>query len=238
MTRPGRRDGLTARNTIKRLEAMGSRENIEGMARYGIKPGRALGVPMTAIRAMSREIGVNHALALELWDEGIHESRLLAALLADPAEVDGELMDLWAAAFDSWALCDTTCGSLFRKTVAAWEKAGEWSRRDELFVKRAGFTMMAWLAVHDKRAPDSSFTPLLKLIRRGAKDERPLVKKAVNWALRQIGKRNVRLNSRAIALAVELAGTGGKAECWVAHGALRELTGSKVQGRLTARKGT
>lgn len=216
---------------------MGSAANVEGMARYGIRPARALGVPMSELRSLARDIGRNHALALELWDASIHESRLLAALLADPREVDGELMDRWAADFDSWALCDTTCGSLFRKTEMAWDKAAEWATRGELYVKRAGFALMAWLAVHDKKAADSEFDPLLGLIRDGATDERPLVKKAVNWALRQIGKRNIKLNARAIELAVQLAGNGGKSERWVAHGALRELTGTKVQSRLTARQG-
>lgn len=223
---------MTCRQILSKLEAMGSSANIEGMARYGIRPERALGVSMAALRVLSRELGTNQELALELWDAGIHESRLLAALLADPLRVDGELMERWAAQFDSWALCDTTCGSLFRKAPPAWEKAQQWCLRKELYVKRAGYAMIAWLAVHDKKASDADYYKLLNLVRQGAEDERPLVKKAVNWALRQIGKRNMRLNARAIELAVSLAENGGKSGRWVANDALRELTGVKVQQRL------
>lgn len=225
---------MTASRIISRLEKEGSVANLEGMARYGIRPEKAFGVPMPVIRGLARELGRDHPLALELWRSGIHEVRLLAALIADPARVDGELMERWAADFDSWALCDTTCGSLLRKAAPAWDKAGQWCRRDELYVKRAGYAMIAWLAVHDKKASDSRFTAALRLVRRGAGDERPLVKKAVNWALRQIGKRNVSLNSRAISLAVELAESDRPAARWVANDALRELTGRKVQQRLTS----
>ncbi len=228
---------MTCSQIIRKLETMGSAANIEGMSRYGIRPGRALGVSMATIRSLARELGTSHQLALELWDAGYHESRLLAALLADPLLVDGPLMERWAAQFDSWALCDTTCGSLFRKAGPAWEMARQWCCREELYVKRAGFAMMAWLAVHDKKASDAQFHKLLTLISREAGDERPLVKKAVNWALRQIGKRNVRLNARAIELAVSLAQNGGKAQRWVANGALRELTGGKVQQRLISTGG-
>jgi 3-methyladenine DNA glycosylase AlkD len=226
--------GLTAGQIISRLEKEGSAANIEGMARYGIRPGRAFGVPMPVVRALAKEIGRDHRLALELWESGIHEVRLLAALVADPKQVDGDLMERWAADFDSWALCDTTCGSLLRRADQAWDKVDDWCRRDELYVKRAGFAMIAWLAVHDKKAPESRFTSALKLIRRGARDERQLVKKAVNWALRQIGKRNVRLNTRAITLAAELAESEYPATRWVANEALRELTGRKVQDRLAS----
>ena len=223
---------MNCRQILRKLEKMGSAANIEGMARYGIRPERALGVSMAELRALAREIGTSHELALELWEAGVHESRLLAALLADPHRVDGPLMERWAAQFDSWALCDTTCGSLFRKAGPAWEKTKLWCGHQELYVKRAGFAMIAWLAVHDKKASDAEFRKLLTLVRRGAADERPLVRKAVNWALRQIGKRNAGLNARAIELAVTLAGNGGKSERWVANNALRELTGDKVQQRL------
>ena len=228
---------MTVSGIVGRLEAMGSRENIEGMARYGIRPSRALGVPTAELRLLARELGKNHDLALDLWEEGIHECRLLAALIAEPARVDGELMERWAASFDNWALCDTTCGSLFRKAAPAWEKTRQWCGREELYVKRAGYAMIAWLAVHDNAAADSQFHKMLTLIRSGAQDERPLVKKAVNWALRQIGKRNIRLNARAIELAATLAESENRNERWVANGALRELTAAKVQQRLAARAG-
>lgn len=228
---------MTLEQILGRLEEMGSTANVEGMARYGIRPEQVLGVPIADLRKLARELGRGHELALELWESGIHEARLLAALIAEPRRVDSGLMERWAASFDNWALCDTTCGSLFRKAAPAWEQAREWCGRDEMYVKRAGYAMIAWLAVHDKQTPDSTFTKLFPLIRSGSRDERPLVRKAVNWALRQIGKRNVSLNARAIELAVRLAENGDANTRRVANRALRELTGSKVQQRLAAAEG-
>ena len=213
---------------ISRLESLANPANVAGMARYGIRPARVYGVAMPELRKMAREIGKDHTLALRLWNSGFHEARILAALVDDPARVSEEQMELWAAEFDSWAVCDTVCGSLFDRTPFAWKKALKWSASREEYVKRAGFALMAWLAVHDKKADDKKFYPFLKAISKASADERNLVKKAVNWALRQIGKRNVRLNALAIAAAREMHDQDSRQARWIAGDALRELTGKKV----------
>ncbi len=202
------------------------------MPRFGVRVERAYGIPTPALRRLAREIGTDHELAQQLWDSGIHEARCLAAMVDDPAQVTATQMDRWARAFHSWDIVDGSCCHLFVYTKPAWKKALEWSRREEEFVKRAGFSLMAYLAVHDKRAPDARFTRLLPIIRRAANDERNFVKKAVNWALRQIGKRNRRLNRLAIRTARDIRRMGSPAARWIAADALRELTGAAVQRRL------
>ena len=174
------------------------------MARFGIRSSKALGVSTPMLRAIAKRIGRDHALAQDLWRTGILEARAVASLIGDPKLVTEELMEAWVADFDSWAVCDGACCNLFDKTKFAWKKALEWSRRDEEYVKRAGYTLMAALAVHDKAAADEKFLRFLPAIRRGATDERNFVKKAVNWALRQIGKRNRKLNRAAILAAREI----------------------------------
>jgi 3-methyladenine DNA glycosylase AlkD len=172
---------------------------------------------------------------LKLWKSGSLEARALAALIDEPAKVTEAQMERWVRDFDNWAVCDTCCGYLFDKTPFAWKKAVQWSRRDEEFVKRAGYALMAWLAVHDKKAADAPFIKLLPHIKRGALDERNFVKKAVNWALRQIGKRNMALNKRAIQTAKEIRSIDTSAARWIASDALRELTRKAAQGRLMKR---
>jgi len=227
---------LTVEQILARLAEMSSRENVEGMARYGIRPARALGVPSARLKMLAREIGKSHELAAALWDTGIHEARLLAGLVDLPAQVTAEQMEAWAAEFDNWALCDSVCGWLFDKAPAAREKIGAWTARPEEFVKRAGFALIAWTAVHDKKAADEAFQPWLEMILREAGDGRNYVQKAVNWALRQIGKRNERLNSRAIETACRLLENGGAAGRRVAIDALRELTSAKVQKKFRKQK--
>jgi len=210
-------------------------ENIEGMARFGIVTRKAYGVPAPALRRLAREIGKDHRLAQRLWSSGIHDARVLAALIDDPAEVTEEQMESWAADFDNWGVCDACCGNLFDKTGFAYRKAVEWSRRDEEFVKRAGFALMACLVVHDKKADDRQFERFLPIIEREATDDRNFVKKAVNWALRQIGKRNLRLNRKAIERAERIRALDSRAARWIAADALRELRGDAVQKRLRER---
>jgi 3-methyladenine DNA glycosylase AlkD len=173
-----------------------------------------------------------HILAEELWAAGIHEARLLAVFLDDPRQVTPEQMERWAADFDSWDVCDQACTSLFDGTPHAWDKAVEWSGRGEEFVKRGGFALMAGLAWHDKKATDEQFELFFPIILREAGDERNFVKKAVNWALRNIGKRNKALNARALETARQMAELPSKAARWNAKDALRELAGEKVQARL------
>lgn len=232
---------------LDELRARGSAENRAGMARYGIKVDDAFGVSVYELRKKAKELGIDHDLALALWATANHEARLLACFVDDPEAVTGEQLEGWASAFDSWDLCDQATTSLFDRTRHAWTKAADWARGDEEWVKRGGFALMAGLAVHDKPAGDDAFVRLLPLVERGARDERNFVKKAVNWALRNIGKRNRTLNAAAIACAERIAAaaveaTGGKrggdaavrAARWVAADALRELRSEKVQKRLMA----
>lgn len=222
----------TAREIIGQLKSLANPDNVAGMARYGISPDGTLGVPVPALRQIAKEIRKDHALAAELWASGIHEARMLAGFIDDPKQVTEQQMEAWAADFDSWGICDQVCGNLFDKTPFAYEKAAAWSRRDEEFIKRAGFALMAWLPVHDKRADDGKFLPFLPMIEREATDERNFVKKAVNWALRQIGKRSRRLNEAAIVTARKIQEIDSKSARWIASDALRELTGDKVRQRL------
>jgi 3-methyladenine DNA glycosylase AlkD len=181
---------------------------------------------------MAREIGTDHRLAGRLFSSGVHEARILASMIDDPNRVTEAQADRWARAFDSWDVCDQCCMNLFRKTRFARAKAIEWSERDEEFVKRAAFALMATLAVHDKAAPDAAFKEFLPIIEREATDERTYVRKAVNWALRQIGKRNLVLNRAAVAAARRIARIDSKAARWIAADARRELTGDAVQAKL------
>jgi 3-methyladenine DNA glycosylase AlkD len=203
------------------------------MARYGIATGNALGVTVGQLRTVAREIGRDHALADRLWDSGLHEARILASLVGDPALVDDAQFERWAAGFDSWDLCDQVCQNLFRRSPSAWGKAVEWTARPESFVKRAGFVLMAGLAVSEKRADDALFEALLDPLAAGAEDDRPLVRKGASWALRAIGKRSTRLNRRAIETAERLQ-ADGRAR-WVGTDALRELRSLAVQARLGGR---
>lgn len=223
---------------IEALRAAGSARNVEGMARYGIRPEKVFGVPFSVMRGMIRERGLkrDHALAAALWESGWHETRMLAVLLDEPKIVDGAQMEAWAAQFDSWALCDGACIHLFRRAPLAWEKTVEWCGREQEYVKRAGFALAATLAVNAKNEPDSRFLPLLEAVEREAHDPRNFVKKAVNWALRSIGKRSLELNSLAIAAGHRIAVQGDPSARRVANEALRELTGRAVQERLGSRR--
>ncbi|MEW5734871.1 MAG: DNA alkylation repair protein [Thermodesulfobacteriota bacterium] len=216
---------------MERLRSLANPENAAGMARFGISP-HALGVGMPALRAMAREYGRGHDLALALWETGIHEARILAALTDEPGRVTEEQMEHWAAGLDSWDVCDQVMNKLFDRTPFAPAKAVSWSAREEAFVKRAGFVLMATLAVHDKKAPDEDFEAFLPLIRAQAHDPRNFVKKAINWALRQIGKRNAILHAKALALAEELARSDSPSARWVGKDALRELSSPEVRSRL------
>ena len=225
----------TVEEVLKKLEARADPRVRAAMPHFGVRVEGALGISAPVLHRLAREIGRNHRLAQQLWKSGVHEARILAALVDDPTKVTEGQMERWARAFDSWDLVDGTCDYLFVYAAPVWKKTVEWTRRKEEYVRRSGFTLMACLAVHDKRAPDSRFARLLPLIRRAASDERNFVKKAVNWALRQIGKRNVRLNRLAIRTARTIRTIDSHAARWVAADALRELTSSAVQRRLVTR---
>lgn len=226
----------TAKRAIARLKSLGNPANVAGMARFGVTAKKAYGVPTPALRKLAREIGRDQSLSLQLWNTGIHDARHLAAMIGDRARVTPAQMERWARDFASWDVVDGCCCHLFVYTTHAWKKALAWSRRDEEFVKRAGFSLMAYLALHDKQAADEKFLRLLPVIRRGARDERHFVKKAVNWALRQIGKRNLRLNKAAIATGKSIRALGTPAARWIAADALRELASPAVQKRLAAKR--
>jgi 3-methyladenine DNA glycosylase AlkD len=232
MVRAERRRSSRVESIIAELESQANPENVAGMARYGINPVNTLGVSIPRLRAMAKRIGTDHEVALELWATGTHEARILAGLIDDPAKVTGEQLERWVKDFDSWDVCDQVCSNLFDKAPRAYSKAAAWSAREEEFVKRAGFVLMAVLAVHDKKAPDARLRAFLPLVERGAVDERKLVKKAVNWALRQIGKRNRSLNRAAIASAKRIGKMDSRAARWIAADALRELESDAVRVRL------
>jgi 3-methyladenine DNA glycosylase AlkD len=220
---------------LSKLRSLGSPNAAEGAARFGVHVPNILGVSAPDLRKLAREIGTDHRLAGRLWRTGIHDAQVLATLIDDPAKVTESQMDRWARDFNSWAVCDAACGCLFDKTSYAWSKAIEWTRREEEYVKRAGFVLMASLAVHDKKAPDEWFERFLPCIKQQANDDRNFVKKAVNWALRQIGKHNRRLNKLAIQTALEVRALNTRTARWIAADALRELTSGKVQARLKRR---
>ena len=217
---------------LKELKSMANPKNVEGMARFGINPRNTLGISIYDLRKVAKKIGVDHKLAQELWASGIHEARVLAGYIDDPDQVTEAQMERWVRDFDSWDVCDQICSSLFDQTGYAFSKAVAWSAREEEFVKRAGFVLMAALSVHDKDASDKQFIALFPILKRESRDERNFVKKAVNWAIRQIGKRNKALNKAAIKLAVEISKMDSRSARWIAADALRELRGEAVQRRF------
>lgn len=220
-------------DVLERLRTLARPGGREGMAWFGINPEKALGVRIPDIRRLAKEIGRDHSLALALWRTDVHEARILASMVDEPERVTESQMESWVRAFDSWDVCDQVCGNLFDRTPLAARKTIEWMGRDEEFVKRAGFALAAWRAVHDKDALDRDFVDLLPLIEREAHDSRNFVKKAVNWALRQIGKRNRSLNAKAVVVARRLSKRQDSAAArWVGTDALRELTSGAVLKRL------
>jgi len=226
---------MQLKTVLAELKSMGDPQAAAGMARYGINAEQALGISIPRLQGLARNIGKNHKLAGELWSCGIHEARILACMIDDPQQISEAQLERWVKEFDSWDLCDQCCNRLFRKSEFARQKALAWANRPEEFVKRAGFVLMAVLAVHDKKAPDRLFDPFFERIKAEAIDERNFVKKAVNWALRQIGKRNLSLNKKAIAVAEEIQRFESRTARWVASDALRELRNENIQKRLSAR---
>ncbi|MGA3094326.1 MAG: DNA alkylation repair protein [Dehalococcoidales bacterium] len=220
---------------ILQLKSQASPDNAAGMVRYGIKGGEMLGISMYALRDMAKNIPKNHSLALELWDSGIHEARILASLVDEPEKVTDEQLDRWVADFDSWDVGDQV-SALIAQTPFVIRKIHEWSARDEEFVKRAAFSLIAEISFYHKKMADAEFEQFFPLIMRAATDERNFVKKAVNWALRNIGKRNRFLNKRAIEMAKEIQKIESKSARWIAADAIKELTSEAVQKRLEKRR--
>ncbi|MCE1174620.1 MAG: DNA alkylation repair protein [Propionibacteriales bacterium] len=230
---------LQAADLLARLRAEANPDNVAGMARYGISPVGTLGVSMPQVRACAKELrrtrrvnpALAHAVAAELWASGVHEARILAGLVDVPALVEEDQADAWVAELDSWDVCDQLSG-LWAATDFAYRKAREWTEAEAVFVKRSGFVLMCALAVHDKSAPDADLIAFLPLIERHADDDRNFVKKAVNWALRQIGKRSASCHGPAVAAAERIAAQGSRSARWIANDALRELRSEAVLTRL------
>jgi 3-methyladenine DNA glycosylase AlkD len=235
---------------IKKLESLKNPRNVEGMARFGIRPKtKVYGIAIPELRKLAKIIKKDHKLALKLWDSKIHEARILAGFIADAKLITEKQMDKWIKGFDSWDVVDQVCSSLFDKTNFVYKKVFELSKREKEFEKRTAFTLMACLAVHDKKMKDKDFLKFFPIIKKAVNDERNFVKKSVNWALRQIGKRNKNLNKEAIKLAREIIqlvekekvhphtkqsyGVGAK---WIANNALAELISESVQKRISNKK--
>lgn len=213
-----------AQEALAWLKKHGTQARRDGMARYGIPLGNAYGVTMPDIQKLAKQLGKRHDLALALWETGQYEARLLCAYVDDPAAVTVAQMDRWARDFDSWAVCDTLCFALFDRTPHAWKKVEQWAGRRDEFVKRAAFAMLAGLTIHDRDADPKLFLRGLELVEREAGDARNFVSKAVNWALRAIGKkRNPALRRAAVAAATRLAASPDAAPRWVGKDALRDI---------------
>lgn len=227
---------VSAAEILKKLEANARPDQLEGMAKYGMVTENRLGVAIPILRKLAKDLGKDHKLALELWKTGIPEARILAGMVDDPAKLTDAQMDAWVKDLNTWDVCDQLCMNLFEKTPLAWKKIHEWSEREEEFVKRAAFSMLACLAWHGKTIEDEKFIKLFPVIIRASTDERNYVKKSVNWALRNIGKRNLEMNKAAIKLAKELQKTDSKPAQWIGSDAVRELASEKLQTKLKKHK--
>jgi len=230
---------MTAGEIIEKLESLKNPVNVEGVKHFGITAGKAFGVAMPALKELAKitrkQAEDRHGLALELWQTEYQETRIIAYLIDEPKKVSAKQMDDWANDFDNWAICDGACGHLFCKTEFAYQKAFDWSEREAEFVKRAGIVLVASLAVHDKKASDEKIAELIPILEANADDERNFIKKAVNWSLRQIGKRSLFLNDLAIEIAERIKLQNTNSARWIAADALRELKSEKVQLKIAGK---
>jgi 3-methyladenine DNA glycosylase AlkD len=222
----------SVKDVLDKLQSKARPEQLKGMAKYGMAVEQRLGVSVPDMRKLSKEIGKDHKLALDLWKTGIAEARIVASMIGDPDKLTEDEMEDWVKDINSWDVCDQVCDNLFEKNRLAWKKIIDWSEREEEFVKRTAFSLIACLAWHDKKASDEKFIELFPVIIREATDERNFVKKAVNWALRNIGKRNLNLNEAAINTAREIQRLDSKVARWIAADAIRELESAAIQSRL------
>jgi 3-methyladenine DNA glycosylase AlkD len=222
----------SVKDVLDKLQSKARPEQLKGMAKYGMAVEQRLGVSVPDMRKLAKEIGKDHNLALDLWRTGISEARIVASMIGDPDKLTEEEMEDWVKDINSWDVCDQVCDNLFEKNRLAWKKIIDWSEREEEFVKRTAFSLIACLAWHDKKASDEKFIELFPVIIREATDERNFVKKAVNWALRNIGKRNLNLNEAAINTAREIQRLDSKVARWIAADAIRELESAAIQSRL------
>ena len=222
----------TVTEVMEKLTALADPQQLDGMSRYGITTDKRLGVKVPQMRQIAKQIGKDHQLALALWETGIPEAMIVASMVDIPAQVTETQMEDWVVDFNSWDVCDQVCMNLFDKTSLAWQKVHDWSEREEEYVKRAAYALIACLAWHDKGAPDEKFIALLPLIQTGATDERNYVKKAVSWALRNTGKRNSNLNTIALQTAQDLKEMDSKPARWIGSDTVRDLTSDVTRRRL------
>jgi len=227
---------MTSKEVLQRLKSFGDKSNIEMMKRFNISCTKAFGINAPTIRSIAKQVKTDHALALQLWNSGYHEARILATLIAAPDSANLKLLDQWANEIENWAQCDACCGEFFQKTQYAQSLPFRWAKSKREFVRRAGIVMIAEIAVHHKNEKDIVFEQYFPIIKKYSTDERNFVKKAVNWALRQIGKRNDRLQKRAITLAREIYKNPSSIAKWIATDALRELTNQKTIAIINRRK--
>lgn len=228
---------MDAKEIIKELRSHRNQKNIEGMKRFGIIGGEVIGWPsVPEMRKWGERLAPNHELAIELWKSNIHEARIIAGFMEDPNTITEKQLDSWANDFESWDICDLVCSGLFDQTKFAEKKIWQWTKSEKEFVRRAGFVLIAARSVHDKKAKDSEFMKYFQLIKKYSTDERNYVRKAVNWALRQIGKRNAWLNKEAVKCSKEILKIDSKSAKWIANDALRELTSINVKNRLATPK--
>lgn len=219
--------------TLRWLEKRGTKANRDGMARYGIFAEKVYGVSMTTIKSQAKRLGKDHELALALWDTGWYEARILTAFVDEPARVTPSQMDRWARDFDNWGICDSICFHLFDKTAHAWTRIEQWSKRNDEFVKRGAFALLAAVALHDKKAPDAPFLKSLKMVDRAAGDDRNFVKKGVSWALRSVGHRNTALHSASLALAKKFAASDDRTKRWIGKDVLRDITRPMILRKIS-----
>ncbi len=231
-SRKQRAERWSRTSVLRELKRLASPKVRAKMAYFGVKVPKAYGISQPVLHGLSRRIGKNHKLAEQLWSSGIHEARILATLIGESDKVTARQMERWAREFDSWDIVDAACCYLYAGASAAWRQVQAWSRRREEFVKRAAFSLAAYLSYKDKQAPDARFERSLHVIEREAHDERNFVRKAVNWALRNIGKRNLRLNRSAIRAAERIRRQRSRSARWIAADALRELRSDAVRRRL------
>ena len=231
-----KRDDVDADSVVAWLKRTGTKRERDGMARFGLPSDKAFGVSVGTMQRYAKEIGQNHDLSLALWDTGWYEARMMAAFVGEPDRVTPAQMDRWCKDFDNWGIVDTVCFKLFDQTPHAWSKVDQWSRREEEFVKRGGFALLACLALHDKTAGDDQFIRRLPLIERASTDDRNFVKKGVSWAFRLIGRRNLALNEATVALSRRLTESPSASARWLGRGALKELTSPVVVRKLAAKR--
>jgi 3-methyladenine DNA glycosylase AlkD len=220
------------REALDWLDKKSTRRDRENLARFGIVVGKAFGVSMANVQALAKRLGRSHELAAALWDTGWYEARLLTSFVDEPDRVTSAQMDRWCRDFDNWGICDTVCFHLFDRTPYAWDKVRKWHDRQEEFVKRGAFALIASLVLHDKKAADSRFVESLAFIERASNDERNFVKKGVSWALRLVGRRNRALHDASLKLARRLAASSDPTARWLGKDAIRDLTRPAVVKKL------